>query len=180
MMIKPLAFVWFGIGKSKNMQMSYESEYSQMMHKHSNTIPTLWDIFTRPHHTIAYRYVHNDQRVLSFHVQFIATSRVRDNKNYHYDLHKSRHIMISLVYERIVVVLCSVISSLIMIEKCHVKCETGPEQLILNGRYGIMTSSNGNIFSRMWPFVWRIERSTANFPHRGSKAELWCFLWSAP
>ena len=59
------------------------------------------------------------------------------------------YIMISLVYERIVVVLCSVISSLIMIEKCHVKCETGPEQLILNGRYGIMTSSNGNIFFRV-------------------------------
>ena len=32
---------------------------------------------------------------------------------------------------------------------------------------GMMTSSNGNIFSRYWPFVRDIHRSPVNSPHKG-------------
>ena len=31
----------------------------------------------------------------------------------------------------------------------------------------MMTSSNGNIFPRYWPFVWGIHRSPVNSPHKG-------------
>ena len=31
----------------------------------------------------------------------------------------------------------------------------------------MMTSSNGDIFQRYWPFVWRIHRSLMNSPHKG-------------
>ena len=31
----------------------------------------------------------------------------------------------------------------------------------------MMTPSNGNIFSRSWPFVWGIHRSPVNSPHKG-------------
>ena len=35
-------------------------------------------------------------------------------------------------------------------------------------------------FPRYWPFVRGIHRSPVNSPHKGSDAELWCFLWSVP
>ena len=44
----------------------------------------------------------------------------------------------------------------------------------------MMTSSNGNIFLRYWPFVRGIHRSPVNSLTKASDAELWCFLWSAP
>ena len=45
--------------------------------------------------------------------------------------------------------------------------------------YHMMTSSNGNIFPRNWPFVRGIHRSRW-IPHtKASDAELRCLLWSA-
>ena len=41
----------------------------------------------------------------------------------------------------------------------------------------MMTSSNGNIFPRNWPFVRGIHRSPVNSPHKASDAELWCFFF---
>ena len=35
-------------------------------------------------------------------------------------------------------------------------------------------------FPRYWPFVKGIHRAAVDSPHKGSDAELWCFLWSAP
>ena len=45
-------------------------------------------------------------------------------------------------------------------------------------KWTMMTSSNGNIFPRYWPFVRGIHRWIPRT--NASDAELWCFLWSAP
>ena len=44
----------------------------------------------------------------------------------------------------------------------------------------MMTSSNGNIFRVTGPLVRRIHRHRWLPLTKGSDAELWCFLWSAP
>ena len=43
-----------------------------------------------------------------------------------------------------------------------------------------MTSSNGNIFPRYWPFVWGIHRSPANSPHKGQwrGALMFSLIWA--
>ena len=54
--------------------------------------------------------------------------------------------------------------------------------LILSLSRGIiymMTSSNGNILPRYWPFVRGIHQSPVNSLHQGQWRGLWCFLWSA-
>ena len=48
------------------------------------------------------------------------------------------------------------------------------------GGFFMMTSSNGNIFPRHWPFVRGIHRSPVDSPQKASDAELWCFVWSTP
>ena len=44
----------------------------------------------------------------------------------------------------------------------------------------MMTSLNGMIFPRYWPFALGFHRSPVNSHHKASEAELWSFLWSAP
>ena len=47
-------------------------------------------------------------------------------------------------------------------------------------RYGMMTSSNGNIFRVTGPYCWEFTGRWWIPLTKASDAELWCFLWSVP
>ena len=49
-----------------------------------------------------------------------------------------------------------------------------------SSRHFMMTSSNGNIFRVIGPFVRGIHQSPVIPLTKASDAELWCFLWSMP
>ena len=86
------------------------------------------------------------------------------------------------------IAMVTIVSSHVVKTATHLKTATHMVNLDvichrLTWKYGttIMTSSNGNIFSRHWPYVRGIHRSPVNFPHKASEGTfIGCFLWSAP